>query len=379
LCWSSIMRSIEEFIDSVVSRGRPPCDSDIWGAGTVIDTVQRARIFTDSKTFVDLKLLKTEEEICENFQALPSPPSKADLKAFVIKHFSLDEGSEFQEWDPEDWVELPAFLGTISKEALIHVGLEVNKLWKLLSSKCSQDLRDNPGLYSKIYLSHGFVMPGGRFKEIYYWDTYWIVRGLLISQMNTTVKGILLNFIEQLDAYGHIPNGTRKYYTRRTQPPFLISMISKYIEATDDIDFLRDHLDAMDRELAFYEKHRCLDYKHGDKEFKVFFYGADCTGPRPESYAEDVEEAEELFQTEREKEEFYLHMKAAAESGWDFSSRWFIDENGGNASKLTNAKTCYIAPVDLNALMYKNYILMAQFCTLCKLSNEKVQAFMSKV
>ena len=49
--------------------------------------------------------------------------------------------------------------------------------------------------------------------------------------------------------------------------------------------------------------------------------------------------------------QLYLHLMAAAESGWDFSSRWFIDQRGGNTGTLADAKTAYILPVDLNALM----------------------------
>ena len=52
----------------------------------------------------------------------------------------------------------------------------------------ADDVRDNPELYSMIYVPHPFIIPGGRFREIYYWDSYWIVQGLLISQMNHTVK-----------------------------------------------------------------------------------------------------------------------------------------------------------------------------------------------
>jgi alpha,alpha-trehalase len=370
--------SVADFIAKVADLP-PPCDSQIWGAGCVIDAVQRARIFEDSKTFVDLKLNFSEEEIVENYSKLPMNKTREQLKDFVTENFSLEEDCEFEEWDPVDWQAQPKFLNGLSDKALIHVGLEVNKLWKLLSRKCSTQLKDHPGLFSKIYLPHGFIMPGGRFKEIYYWDTYWIIRGLLISEMFETVKGILENFFEQLDTFGHIPNGTRKYYSRRSQPPFLTSMMSKYVEVTDDMDFLRKNMPALEKELKFFEENRCTLYKHDEKDFQVFFYGADCSGPRPESYFEDVECAEALFKTNKEKEEFYLHMKAAAESGWDFSSRWFIDEKGGNVGELTNAKTCYIAPVDLNSLMYKNYVIMAQFCILLDEPEERVQSFLAKV
>ncbi len=346
-------------LDSVPDK--PPCDSEIWGAGKLIDTVQRARLFSDSKAFVDLKLLHSEELVISNFKSLSESPSKEELEAFVKENFSLHHEQEFDVWKPTDWKETPQFLRGITETPLRHVGLEVNKLWKMLSRKCSEDLKANPDKYSKVFLPHGFIMPGGRFREIYYWDTYWIVRGLLLSGMYDTVKGIMENFFFQVSEFGYIPNGTRKYYTRRSQPPYLTSMMSKYVEATEDMMFLENHMDLMEKELDFYEKNRCLKYAHGGKEYYVYRYFADCRGPRPESYAEDVEVAEELFEDEAGREEFYLHMKAAAESGWDFSSRWFIDEHKGNAGKLSDAKTSYIVPVDLNALMYKNYRLMEEF------------------
>ena len=180
--------------------------------------------------------------------------------------------------------------------------------------------------------------------------------------MIMTARGILLNFLHQIEEFGHIPNGTREYYIRRSQPPFLISMFEKYMEKDFDSTFLREHIGTLEKELQFFEKRRCLKYKwRNGKEYTVFRYFADCRGPRPESYSEDVEIAEHHFHTKDERGEFYLHMKAAAESGWDFSSRWFIDEDGGNTGTLSNAKTAYILPVDLNALMFKNYETMGRF------------------
>ncbi len=348
---------------------QPPCDSEIWGGGRLLDTIQRARLFPDSKTFVDLKLKHPDTTVSENFKSIPAPQSKRELKKFIVENFSLEHEQEFDSWKPRDWVENPAFLNGVKDKALLHVGYEVNKLWKLLSRKCSEDLKENPNRYSKVYLPHGFVMPGGRFREIYYWDTYWIIRGLLISEMYESVRGILENFIFQINEFGFIPNGTRKYYRRRSQPPFFTSMMSKYIEATNDMPFLKTHIDFMEKELKFFEERRSLKYTHNQKEYTVFRYFADCVGPRPESYAEDIEAAEKLFDNDKDREEFYLHMKAAAESGWDFSSRWFIDAKKGNADQLSNAKTCYIIPVDLNALMYKNYKLMEEFHS--QLGNEE--------
>ena len=81
---------------------------------------------------------------------------------------------------------------------------------------------------SLVHLPHGFIVPGGRFREMYYWDTYWTVLGLLVSQMHQTVAGILLNFAHLIQKYGWVPNGNRIYYTARSQPPLFIPMVWAY-------------------------------------------------------------------------------------------------------------------------------------------------------
>lgn len=147
------------------------------------------------------------------------------LRKFVRDNFILDLEIEFEDWDPEDWHPHPAYLDELTHPRLIQIGKEVNKLWKTLSQKCSDDMKRNPENYSQIPLPNGFIMPGGRFREIYYWDTFWIVLGLIHSEMYHSVKGNLENFIYQIKQFGHVPNGTRRYYERRSQPPFLISMV----------------------------------------------------------------------------------------------------------------------------------------------------------
>jgi alpha,alpha-trehalase len=66
-----------------------------------------------------------------------------------------------------------------------------------------------------------FVIAGGRFKEFYYWDSYWIIRGLLVCEMFQTARGMIENFLSIIDRYGLIPNGGRIYYLARSQPPLL--------------------------------------------------------------------------------------------------------------------------------------------------------------
>ena len=62
---------------------------------------------------------------------------------------------------------------------------------------------------SLIYLKNPFVVPGGRFREVYYWDSYWTVKGLLLSEMYQTVEGMIENFQFLIRKYGMIPNGSR--------------------------------------------------------------------------------------------------------------------------------------------------------------------------
>ena len=121
--------------------------------------------------------------------------------------------------------------------------------------------------------------------------------------------------------YGLVPNGGRIYYTKRSQPPFLTLMMKEYIDKTADVQFLRTQLDTLVRELDFWETRRSVEVCKDGKTYKLFAFGTGGTGPRPESYREDVESAEEAFETESDREEFYYHMKAGAESGWDYSSR----------------------------------------------------------
>ena len=70
-----------------------------------------------------------------------------------------------------------------------------------------------------IALPHPFIVPGGRFVETYYWDNYWILKGLLVCGMRETAAGMIRNMLHQLDAFGFVPNGGRIYYLDRSQPP----------------------------------------------------------------------------------------------------------------------------------------------------------------
>ena len=211
---------------------------------------------------------------------------------------------------------------------------------------------------SMLYLPNTLVIPGGRFREIYYWDTYWIHRALLLSDMHHTAKGLILNNFHLIGGVGFIPNGTRTYYLNRSQPPLFLGMVEDYINHTKDVDgiALDENVGLLQKEMDWWINNRRVAIKANNKTYHLYRFDANGYGPRPESYKEDIETAKEAgCKTEAEREGMYRHLKAGAESGWDFSSRWFIDEEGGCSGGMENLRTRFIIPVDLNSILYRSF------------------------
>uniref|UniRef100_A0A183ENV1 Trehalase n=1 Tax=Gongylonema pulchrum TaxID=637853 RepID=A0A183ENV1_9BILA len=120
-----------------------------------------------------------------------------------------------------------------------------------------------------IRVQHAFIVPGGRFIEYYYWDAYWIIKGLLISGLLENAWMMIDNFAQ----FGFVPNGGRIYYLRRSQPPFLIPMAYEYFEATKNRSFIKEK----------YEFRSIVVNNH-----TVYVYRTRSNVPRPESYGIDI-------------------------------------------------------------------------------------------
>ncbi|XP_069695388.1 trehalase-like isoform X2 [Periplaneta americana] len=352
----------------------PPCDSNIYCYGDLLHTVQMSMLYHDSKTFVDMKMKYPANETLERFQAMMketgSHPTHLQIERFVNDTFD-PPGSEFEDWEPSDWVKEPKFLNRITDADFREWGKQLNGLWKFLGRKMKDDVRENQELYSIIYVPHPVIVPGGRFREFYYWDSYWVVRGLLLSEMYSTVKGMLGNFFSIVENYGLIPNGGRIYYAKRSQPPMLIPMMKSYMDVTHDMDFLKSNIDIMENEFLFWITNHTVKVEKDGRHYTLAIYKDASTGPRPESYREDFESAR-AFHTDEEKEAYYSELKAAAESGWDFSSRWFI-QNATNKGTLLDLKTRSIIPVDLNSFIYWNAKLLEEFYDELKMPEKSVK------
>nr|UYZ39131.1 soluble trehalase [Apocheima cinerarius] len=337
---------------AVVTDDLPPsCDKPVYCDSDLLHHVQMANLYPDSKTFVDLQMRKDENTTLNAFQKLlddtNNAPTQGQLRAFVNEYF--DDSGELENWTPTDYNDNPAIVNKINDENLRQFAKDINNIWPTLGRKVKPIVFEKPDQFSFIPVSNGFIVPGGRFKEIYYWDAYWIIEGLLISGMEETAKGMIENLIELLKKLGHIPNGSRWYYQERSQPPLLSAMVMRYYERTKDIAFLKKHIRSLEKELHYWMDTQIVTFSKDDTVYTLLRYYAPSTGPRPESYFEDYDTAQKADSHE-DHTEFYVDIKSAAESGWDFSTRWFISPEGDNSGNLTNIHTRYIIPVDLNAI-----------------------------
>lgn len=207
-----------------------------------------------------------------------------------------------------------------------------------------------------------FIVPGSRFREGYYWDSYWAVRGLLVCGLVDLAKAIVLNLVHCVNTYGFVPNGLRSYYLNRSQPPLLAATVSAIWEDTKDVEFIQQVLPALQTELDWWQSdvHAVHTVDKSDSITKEMLanlarYNAQTVHPRVESLKEDLETLQAYAANSdassavgnRDTLLLFRNIASAAESGWDFSSRWFA-----NKKDLWTICTTDIIPADLNALLY---------------------------
>ncbi|WP_337041068.1 alpha,alpha-trehalase TreF [Emticicia sp. 17c] len=301
--------------------------------GELFESVQLAQVFPDNKTFPDCtpKGINTEESLKEIKQRYEEQKnlSAFDLKTFVYDNFNL----------PHDYG--VSYISDKSKSAREHI----EELWTVLTREPMAEKS------SLIPLPYPYVVPGGRFGEIYYWDTYFTMLGLQQSGKVDMIKAMVDNFSYLLYKIGHIPNANRTYYIGRSQPPFYALMLKLLSEEMGQ-SILTDYLPYLEKEYEFWMNGKG-QIKNGivamnrvvklpDGAFLNRYWDTNAT-PRPESFKEDIELQ---HKSEQKPEELYRHLRAAAESGWDFSSRWFK-----NPEAFESIHTTDIIPVDLNCLL----------------------------
>jgi alpha,alpha-trehalase len=319
------------------------CQSPIYCQGPFLAKMQDSQVSNDSKHFVDRPLRAPIAEVLNAFNLIPSGSPPSVYKQFADQ-WMYPSGYEVSALMPTDWVEHPEFVNQLPS-ALQPFALSLHSKWRTLVRTFNYTgLCD--GCYSSIPVPHPFVVAGGRFVEFYYWDSYWALQGLLVSNMTTTAQNVVDNLLYIVDTYGFVPNGGRIYYLSRSQPPVLTLMVHLMYERSGDVVWLKKALDTLEKEYSWWQQNRMISYMGKDGwSHKVSRYVADTFLPRPESYREDVLTASIL--PVRDRSFCYRDLASAAESGWDFSSRWLKDWN-----QISTIRTSNVLPVDLNSILY---------------------------
>lgn len=332
----------------------------------------------DSKLLVDYVFTESPDEIDRKINARGGIKSMEDFESFLKEVTTgqddftfIDAGVKEQPGyiskleaaleESRKIVNPPDPPGTHSEEKLanlIEVAKRINDTWNALYVS-QNGVRD--GLWSTmVSVKNPFMIPGSRFKECYYWDTYWIIEGLLTSGMDGIAIEMVENFFELIEAYGFVPNGLRKYYLNRSQPsyfPMMLLALYRHLPGNARaMDVIRRGLEAAKKEYRFFMKYRRVTVKRNGKAHRLNLYRVRSQLPRPESYKEDVKTARDAKEKHGKPEkQTYTDLKSAAESGWDFSSRFMRDR-----TDLGTIRTSVIIPVDLNAILYANELIIAK-------------------
>ncbi|OAQ33094.1 glycoside hydrolase family 37 protein [Linnemannia elongata AG-77] len=261
-----------------------------------------------------------------------------------------------------------------------NLRLEVEQLPREITPKYVQSINEKPGILALAMTKHldedgsetlkgvPFVVPGGRFNEMYGWDSYFESLGLLVDGRLELAKGMVDNFVYEIQHYGKILNANRSYYLTRTQPPFLTDMMLKVYDRlpfsleTENKQWLAVALAAAIKEYLtvwmsqprydpvtglsrFYSEGIGMppetEATHFDHVIKPF---ADAMGLSIEAYCKMYNEG---TLTEPELDTYFKHDRAVRESGHDTTYR------------LDNC-CADLATIDLNALLYKYEIDIAE-------------------
>lgn len=293
--------------------------------GPLFSAVQERSILSDGKAFVDAVPRRPASAILADFALFDG--DDAALLRFVKSNFDLPTQTEA--------IAAPA--------AALPLRQHIRAMWPALARGPRE--KDS----SALAVRHHHVVPGGRFREIYYWDSFFTMLGLVRDGQLGLAAGIVDAMTDLIEEHGHVPNGARTYFVGRSQPPLFHMMVALLGQQPPAVAARR--LAAMKREHSWWME-GSSELVPGMQANRVAMladgsvlnrYWDPRSTPRDESWREDVETARS---SSRPAAEVYRDLRAGAESGWDFSSRWL-----GGAS-LATIRTTKIAPIDLNAFLY---------------------------
>ncbi|MEJ6011170.1 alpha,alpha-trehalase TreF [Novosphingobium aquae] len=297
--------------------------------GALLAAVQEGDILADGKTFVDALPRRPIPEIMADFARLPR--DEEELARFVMANF-----------------ELPSSVAS-SVAARANPDLPLRAYIRAMWSELARDPAFGGKHSSALSVRHRHVVPGGRFREMYYWDSFFTMLGLLRDGETELANGIVEAMTDLIEEHGHVPNGARSYFLGRSQPPLFHMMVALLDDRRPEIAARR--LAAMKREHAWWmagadglapgEQRRHVARLADGALVNRYWDPRDT--PRDESWREDVATA---TASGRPLRQVYRDLRAGAESGWDFSSRWL------DGPDLGSIRTTIVAPIDLNAFLF---------------------------
>jgi len=263
-----------------------------------------------------------------------------------------------------------------------HLGLEIEMLPADITPLFVKSINDRPGILSlamrkEVDLITGeeslrgvpFVVPGGRFNEMYGWDSYFETLGLVVDGRYDLARGMVDNFIYEIKHYGKILNANRSYYLSRSQPPFLTDMALKVYERLPSIETPEERLKwlkgAFCAAIKEYETVWMAEPRY-DPVTGLSRFRPSGVGIPPETEASHFDHiiepyAKRIGMTIKEYakayndqkviepalDEYFLHDRAVRESGHDTTYRY-------------EKRCANLATIDLNTLLYKYEIDIAE-------------------
>jgi alpha,alpha-trehalase len=192
-----------------------------------------------------------------------------------------------------------------------------------------------------LYLEHPYVVPGGRFNEMYGWDSYFIIRGLLRAGKIELARGMVENFFFEIEHYGAVLNANRTYYLSRSQPPFLTSMILGVYEAQKSQG--QEDRAWLERAYSYAVRDHALwindPHLAGDPHLSRYFDFGE--GPAPESLKDETDHYQKVA-------EYFLQHP-------ELGNRFLLDDSQGQLNKDAAGSRYSLQLCDIPLAMQKTH------------------------
>ena len=310
--------------------------------GPLFERVQLERVYPDSKTFVDALPVRPPEQVLADYEA-ERKRARISICASSSRRISRRRRRRRRRVSHGAGPGRARAHRCAVERARAQAGGSAALL--VATARC----RDR------------YIVPGGRFNEIYYWDSYFTMLGLEESGRHDLTVSMVDNFAWLIDQFGHIPNGNRTYYLSRSQPPFFAAMV-ELRRAARWRKRLSQVPAAAAARVCVLDGRRGGSLAPGAAHRRVVrlarWHGAQSLLGRSRHAARGIlsrGRRDRARVATRPAADVYRNLRAAAESGWDFSSRWFAD-----GKTLATIRTTDLIPVDLNSLLYQLELTIAK-------------------